>query len=73
LPVARSYTPPTVRALKHESDEKRFADWSHILFDKAVLAEDVQLDEPGVREAAQRADAVAGGNGVEDMDAGELS
>jgi molecular chaperone HtpG len=38
---------PLVRALKHESDEKRFADWSHILFDQAVLAEGGQLDEPG--------------------------
>ena len=37
-----------VRALKHESAEKRFADWSHILFDRAVLAECGQLDEPGV-------------------------
>jgi HSP90 family molecular chaperone len=38
---------PLVRALKHESDEKRFADWSHILLDQAVLAERGQLDEPG--------------------------
>src|SRR5438132_3709570 len=38
---------PLVRALKHESDDKRFADWSHILFDQAVLAEGGQLDEPG--------------------------
>src|SRR3989442_578242 len=38
---------PLVRALKHESDEKRFADWSYILFDQAVLAEGGQLDEPG--------------------------
>jgi molecular chaperone HtpG len=38
---------PLVRALKHEADEKRFADWSHILFDQAVLAEGGQLDEPG--------------------------
>jgi molecular chaperone HtpG len=38
---------PLVRALKHESDEKRFADWSHILLDQAVLAEGGQLDEPG--------------------------
>jgi molecular chaperone HtpG len=38
---------PLVQALKHESDEKRFADWSHILFDQAVLAEGGQLDEPG--------------------------
>jgi len=38
---------PLVRALKDESDEKRFADWSHILLDQAVLAEGGQLDEPG--------------------------
>jgi molecular chaperone HtpG len=38
---------PLVQALKHESDEKHFADWSHILFDQAVLAEGGQLDEPG--------------------------
>jgi molecular chaperone HtpG len=38
---------PLVGALKHESDEKRFADWSHILFDQAVLAEGGQLDDPG--------------------------
>jgi molecular chaperone HtpG len=38
---------PLVQALKHESDEKRFAAWSHILFDQAVLAEGGQLEEPG--------------------------
>jgi len=38
---------PLVRALKYESDDKRFADWSHILLDQAVLAEGGQLDEPG--------------------------
>jgi molecular chaperone HtpG len=38
---------PLVQALKSESDEKRFADWSRILFDQAVLAEGGQLDEPG--------------------------
>src|SRR5438477_3936946 len=38
---------PLVRALKAEFDEKRFADWSYILFDQAVLAEGGQLDEPG--------------------------
>jgi molecular chaperone HtpG len=36
-----------VQALKYESDEKRFADWSHILFDQAVLAEGGQLEDPG--------------------------
>jgi molecular chaperone HtpG len=30
----------------NESDEKRFADWSHILFDQAVLTEGGQLDDP---------------------------
>jgi len=38
---------PLVHALKSESDAKRFADWSRILFDQAVLAEGGQLDEPG--------------------------
>jgi molecular chaperone HtpG len=38
---------PLVQALKYESDEKRFADWSYILFDQAVLAEGGQLAEPG--------------------------
>jgi molecular chaperone HtpG len=38
---------PLVHALKSESDDKRFADWSQILFDQAVLAEGGQLDEPG--------------------------
>ncbi|HUH95128.1 MAG TPA: molecular chaperone HtpG [Casimicrobiaceae bacterium] len=38
---------PLVQALKAESDETRFADWSHILLDQAVLAEGGQLDEPG--------------------------
>jgi molecular chaperone HtpG len=38
---------PLVHALQSESDDKRFADWSRILFDQAVLAEGGQLDEPG--------------------------
>ncbi len=38
---------PLVQALNDETNEKRFADWSHILFDQAVLAEGGQLDEPG--------------------------
>jgi molecular chaperone HtpG len=38
---------PLVQALKHETDAKRFSDWSHILFDQAVLAEGGQLDAPG--------------------------
>ncbi|MEE8233849.1 MAG: molecular chaperone HtpG [Gammaproteobacteria bacterium] len=35
---------PMVKRLKHE--ETRFADWSHILFDQALLAEGGQLEDP---------------------------
>ncbi len=38
---------PLVQGLKSESDDKRFSDWSYILFDQAVLAEGGQLDDPG--------------------------
>jgi molecular chaperone HtpG len=38
---------PLVQALKYESEEKRFTDWSRILLDQAVLAEGGQLEEPG--------------------------
>jgi molecular chaperone HtpG len=37
---------PLVRRLAEESDETRFSDWSHILFDQATLAEGGQLDDP---------------------------
>lgn len=37
---------PIVRRLKNETDDKRFADWSHILFDQATLAEGGQLADP---------------------------
>ncbi|MBM2830732.1 MAG: heat-shock protein Hsp90 [Gammaproteobacteria bacterium] len=37
---------PVVQRLKQESDEQRFADWSHILFDQALLSEGGQLDDP---------------------------
>ena len=37
---------PIVKRLKAEADEARFADWSHILFDQALLAEGGQLDDP---------------------------
>jgi len=37
---------PIVERLKNESDEIRFADWSHILFDQATLAEGGQLENP---------------------------
>ena len=37
---------PLVQRLKDEADEARFGDWSHILFDQALLAEGGQLDDP---------------------------
>ena len=38
---------PIVQSLQRERDETRFADWSHLLFDQALLAEGGQLDDPG--------------------------
>jgi molecular chaperone HtpG len=35
---------PMVQRLKHE--EARFADWTHVLFDQALLAEGGQLEDP---------------------------
>ena len=37
---------PIVERLKAETDDSRFADWSHTLFDQATLAEGGQLDHP---------------------------
>ena len=37
---------PIVTRLKDEADEARFKDWSHILFDQAMLAEGGHLDDP---------------------------
>jgi molecular chaperone HtpG len=37
---------PIVQHMQQESDEARFADWSHILFDQATLAEGGQLEDP---------------------------
>ena len=37
---------PIIQRLKQETDEALFADWSHILFDQATLAEGGQLDDP---------------------------
>jgi molecular chaperone HtpG len=38
---------PIVRSLQHKTSETRLADWSHILFDQALLAEGGQLEDPG--------------------------
>jgi molecular chaperone HtpG len=37
---------PLVLRLKAEADDARFADWSHILFDQALLAEGGTLEDP---------------------------
>jgi molecular chaperone HtpG len=37
---------PILKRLRDESDERRFADWSQILFDQATLAEGGQLEDP---------------------------
>ena len=37
---------PIVRRLKSEADDQRFADWTLILFDQALLAEGGKLDDP---------------------------
>jgi molecular chaperone HtpG len=39
-------THPIVQRLKDETDQNRVADWSHILFDQATLAEGGQLEDP---------------------------
>jgi molecular chaperone HtpG len=51
LPVSRPVLEinprhPIVQRLSDETDEDRFAAWSHILFDQATLAEGGQLDDP---------------------------
>ncbi len=37
---------PLLQRLKDEKDDARFADWSHLLFDQALLAEGGQLEDP---------------------------
>lgn len=37
-----------VRALKVQTDDERFAEWTHLLFDQAILAEGGQLKDPGL-------------------------
>ena len=37
---------PIVKKLDTEKSKKKFADWSDILFDQALLAEGGQLDDP---------------------------
>ncbi|MBI1396221.1 MAG: molecular chaperone HtpG [Betaproteobacteria bacterium] len=53
---------PIVTRLKSEADDARFADWSHVLFDQAMLAEGGQLEDPAsfVRRVNQLMLAMAG-------------
>ena len=37
---------PLVKRLNDEADAERFEDWTHILFDQAMLSEGGQLDDP---------------------------
>jgi molecular chaperone HtpG len=55
---------PIVQRLEHESDERRFRDWSHILFDQAMLAEGGQLEDPAsfVKRLNEVMLTLAGGN-----------
>ena len=39
---------PLVQRLKHEGDTQRFDDWTHVLFDQALLSEGGQLEDPAV-------------------------
>ena len=37
---------PLLQRMARETDADRFSDWSHVLFDQALLAEGGQLDDP---------------------------
>jgi molecular chaperone HtpG len=54
---------PIVQRLKQESDAALFADWSHILFDQALLAEGGELEDPAtfVKRLNSLTLALAGG------------
>ena len=54
---------PVVRRLKQESDPTLFADWCHILFDQALLAEGAELEDPAtfVKRLNSLTLALAGG------------
>ena len=67
--------PPDRQAAKAETDETRFADWSHVLFDQATAGRRRAARRPRqLRQAAERADADAGWRGaLADLDAGVIS
>ncbi len=55
---------PIVKRLADEADERRFADWSQILFDQATLAEGGHLEDPAsfVRRLNELLLTIAGGD-----------
>jgi molecular chaperone HtpG len=54
---------PLVQRMTEESDDRRFADWSQMLFDQATLAEGGQLEDPAafVRRLNELMLTLAGG------------
>src|SRR6185369_17014289 len=54
---------PVVQRVKRESDPTLFANWSHILFDQALLAEGGELEDPAtfVKRLNSLTLALAGG------------
>jgi molecular chaperone HtpG len=54
---------PIVQRLRQEADEAVFADWTHILFDQALLAEGGELEDPAmfVKRLNKLTLALAGG------------
>lgn len=37
---------PLIKKLHNETDDQRFSEWTHLLFDQAMLAEGTQLEDP---------------------------
>ncbi len=61
---------PIVQRLKTETDNKRFTDWSQILFDQATLAEGGHLEDPAafVKRLNELMLTLAGEGAVADLD-----
>ena len=66
---------PVVQRLRQESDSALFADWSHILFDQALLAEGGELEDPAtfVKRLNSLDARARWRRSVEDLDSGQLN